>query len=274
MRRKLSILCLISILFVLVTGFSSSQDKVYDDAGLLTDSEASTLQDLLVDNAKQIKCDLIVVTTNNVQNKSSMSYAEDFFMAHDFGYDKKHGDAVLLLINMDDREIWISTSGDAKYVMTDSRISKVLDDVADYLGSGKYYNGCKTFANGVKKYYQSSSGTDNNYHSDDVSFVPDGIAEVFEGFTAEDILIRMGISLLIAIIIVLVMRSGSKAKMTVDSHTYSKNDGCRVTGRSDVFIRTTVTKTPKNQNNGSGGGGSSIHIGSGGHSFGGGGRKF
>lgn len=268
MKRRLSILCLVSMMFVLFAGFSGTQDKIYDDAQLLSHSEAKQLQSLLVETAQEIKCDLIVVTTNDNDGKSSMEYAEDFFMAHSFGYDMTHGDAVLMLINMDDREIWIATSGQAKYVMTDGRIAKTADMVADYLSSGDYYGGCKTFVKYVKKYYNSNSGVDNDYYSSDVSYVVNGL-------TAEEVLIRLGISALITFIVILILRGNSKAKMTVDSHTYSKNNGCKVVNRSDVFVRTTVTKIPKNQNNGGGGGGhSSVHRGSGGHSFGGGGRRF
>lgn len=270
MKRKLTIVCLLTLVFVLLTGFSDTQDKIYDQANLLTETERETLQELLVETAQQIRCDLIVVTTNDNEGKTAMSYAEDFFMAHKFGYDTVHGDAVLLLIDMEEREIWISTSGQAKYVMTDGRISKTLDSVADYLGSGKYYSGCRAFANSVKKYYRSGSGTDNNYYSPDVDFVPD---EDSGKITFQGVAIRLGIALVISLLVVFILRSNAKAKMTVDGHFYAKNNSCNIVNKSDVFVRTTVTKTPKPQSSG-GGGHSSIHVGSGGHSFGGGGRKF
>ncbi len=279
--KKMRRLCMLLAVTVLLSlsavfvGFDRTQDKVYDDAGLLTPTQKKELEKLMVDSADKIQCDIIIVTTNDNEGKSAMDYAEDFFMAHDFGYDEIHGDAVLMLIDMDGREIWISTSGRAIDVLSDARIGRLLDNVAEELGSDLYYRACKVFVNGVVKYFNNPEGQDKyeDYHSSaDIDFVDDG-GERFQNIGIK-ILIALGISLLT----VLMLRYRAKAKMTVDGHYYAKNHGCQVLRHSDNYVRTTVTKTARVQSSGGGsrigGGHSSVHRGSGGHHFGGGGRRF
>lgn len=266
----LAVMLILTSSFVFM-GFDSGQDKVYDDAGLLTSSQESEIQELLVKRAEEIKCDLIIVTTNDNEGKSSLEYAEDFFMAHDFGYDSLHGDAVLMLIDMDDRNVWISTSGRAIDVMSDARISRTLDDVAEELSAGKYARACKEFINDVYNCFKNPNGQDkyDDYEGDsDIEFVGD------KERTVKSVLVKLLISLAVSAIIVFVLRYNAKAKMTVDGHYYAKNNNCRVLSHSDVFVRTTTTKTPRAQSSSGGGGHSSSHRGSGGHHFGGGGRGF
>ena len=59
------------------------------------------------------------VTTDDAQGKSATAYADDFFDEHS----TEQEDGVALLIDMDNREITISTCGIAIRYLTDSRIS-------------------------------------------------------------------------------------------------------------------------------------------------------
>lgn len=102
-------------------------DRVYDYADVLTDAEEMELTKLISEAEKQCKCDIILVLTDMEVGISDsewcqnmMSYADDFYDQNAFGYDKPHGDGVLLLDNWylagtDDSQAgsWLSTSGRA-----------------------------------------------------------------------------------------------------------------------------------------------------------------
>ena len=60
--RKISMLLLLLLTAgTLLCGFDSEEQKVYDDADLLTEEEEAELQELLVETAHRIEQDLIIV---------------------------------------------------------------------------------------------------------------------------------------------------------------------------------------------------------------------
>ena len=109
---------------------------VYDFAELLENEEA--LEAEIAELRERWTIDVVIVTTDDAHGKSSMEYADDFFDYNGFGYDKPMGDGVLFLIDMDNRQIWISTCGKAIIYFTDSRIDEALDDIIEYMYDSNY----------------------------------------------------------------------------------------------------------------------------------------
>jgi len=62
---------------------------------------------------------------------------------------KKSG--LLMLVNMQNREIWISTCGDAIDIFTDNRISIMEDNVIRHLSNNDYYSACQNLYQGCQK---------------------------------------------------------------------------------------------------------------------------
>lgn len=71
------------------------------------------------------------VVTAEENPGSAQAYADDFYEAHGFGTGSGR-DGALLLIDMDNRELCISTEGKMVRYLTDSRIEAVLDDMYGY----------------------------------------------------------------------------------------------------------------------------------------------
>lgn len=265
--KRIAVCLLAAVLCLCLAGFDEKQQKVYDDADLLEQEQKQQLEKLAVEYAREIQCDLIIVTIDDNQGKSPMTYAEDFYMAHAFGYDTLHGDGVLLLIDMEDREIWISTSGRAIDILSDIKISYILDECAPLLTKGRYYKACRKFLDETRRFIENPSLT----VSKDYRPADEGSQNTPGGF----LLTRIPLCLAIAAGTVWFLRRKAKSAMTVNGHTYAKEHQCQVELRQDQYIRTTVTKTPVPKTSSqSRGGGTFRHRGSGGHSFGGGGRKF
>ena len=150
-------LLLIANIFLFPFQASGSQNgnvdksiKVYDYAELFNSTQKRKLSEMAKSISDNQKFDVIIVTTNDVNFKSSMEYADDFYDYYGFGYDNKHS-GVILLINMDDREVWISTAGDGIKAFTDQDIEKTLDTVYDYLSDGDFYNAGIAFLNKSNK---------------------------------------------------------------------------------------------------------------------------
>ena len=288
--RKISMLLLLLLTAgTLLCGFDSEEQKVYDDADLLTEEEEAELQELLVETAQRIEQDLIIVTTDDAEGKSSMEYADDFFDEHGFGYEKSNGSGVLYLIDMDNRQIYISTAGTGIEQYTDNEIESTLDVLYEHVSDQDYYDSCTAFVKEAEKCLTGGESADNGYYdSERESFVDydssdykkirwqDSLAEAFQPGT---LFMNLGIAAVIAGIITLIISHNRKTQTTVSSRTYLKQGSLHQNEHTDFFTHTTVVtrKIEHDNNNSSGGGGgghSSSHSSSSGASHGGGGRSF
>lgn len=251
----------IALLSCTLMGFDAQQEKVYDNAGLLSVTERDELESLCVQTAQQTETDIAIVTINNNEGKSPRDYAEDAFMEYNLGYDKAHGDGVLLLIDMQSRKTWIATSGNAITYLSDSRLESINNAVTAKLKNNQYYAACKIFVEKV---------------ATDMKSLPNGSSTAKDQSLSQRLLdhwwLKILISLAVGGVVVAVMAHNARAQMTVGSQTYTRDHKFDVRDRRDIFINTTVVKhkIETNHNNG----GSSTHTGSGGNTFGGGGGSF
>ena len=98
------------LLLSFVTIVSADINFVVDDANLLSSEEEQQLREDLASFKEQYNMDAVIVTSNDLGGKSQMDYADDYFDYNGYGVgEDKSG--LLLLIDMDDRKVWISTSG-------------------------------------------------------------------------------------------------------------------------------------------------------------------
>ena len=65
------------------------------------------------------------------------SYADDFYMDNGY-YDNGMDGGILFLIDMDNRQVWISTAHDMRYYLTDERLEDVIDAGYEELTEEKY----------------------------------------------------------------------------------------------------------------------------------------
>lgn len=252
MKKKLAFICMITAIFLFATGFRSDEQKVYDNAGLLTEQEAARLQGQCVETAQIKGIDIIIVTENGLRGKSPMDYADDFYDEHAFGYEQEHGTGILLLVDMGNRDWWISTSGEAIRYFPVKRTDKMGENIAAHLSKAEYMEAFETFI--------AETG---NYMGKDPK--QDGLAV--------KLLIFLGIGLVSGTIVTGILYHRQKTPMTVNSRTYMKGRQPNVLQQYDRYIRTTTVSRHIERSSGSSGG-SGVHTSSGGHSHGGSGGKF
>lgn len=231
--------------YILNTPKVDASQKIYDFANLFTEDEEKKLYDLALKYIKKTDIDLAIVTIDynpksswNGQSPTTV-YADDF---HDYNDFKEDG--IVILIDMENRIYWVSTSGKAIEKYNDKKIDKILDAGESSMKNGNYFDAARKMTNSL------------------IRQVPYLVVT----------LISLVISSIVTLIIV---NSYKKIKLAVNANCYLDKEKTKINNRVDQFINSTTSKIKiESSSSSSGGGGSSSHSGSSGSSHGGGGRGF
>lgn len=223
-------------------------NNVKDYLGYLNEEEVISIQKEIDYIKEEHGLDTVIVITDDVENKSSMAYADDFYDYNGYGVgENKSG--TLLLINMADREVWMSTTGDAIFLFSDNRIDKIIESATEDLSREYYNETIGGYLENINKY------ADYNFFSAIIEFV----SNIFFW-----IAVLFGSTFITGIYVF-----NSQYNSTVTKDTYLSSDGFKLINKRDMFIKKVVNKKPKPKDNDS-----STHSGSSGRSHGGGGGKF
>lgn len=262
------VICLLLVMITIPSiALAGNTDNIRDDLNYLSDQELQEIQTQIDEVVSTYGLDIAIVITDNTDGKSSMDFADDYFDYNGFGTGSDRS-GLLLLINMDIREAWISTSGKAIDIFTDSRINDVLDAIYPYLSSGDYTSACTEFVSQTGRFAQMGV-PDGQYRQDVTSYT---YWERAVRLMKSPVVYIIAIG--IAAVGVLIASSGNKGKVTVGNRTYEESGSFHLVDKRDDFINQTITKVRITTNSGSGGSGSSVHRSSSGRSHGGGGRRF
>lgn len=231
---------------ILKTPYVDASEKIYDFADLFSDEEEQNLYEQAMNFIEKKNLDIVIVTIDENNKSSSMAYADDFYDYNDFGIGEDYS-GILLLIDMDTRNIWISTTGEAIKKYTDSKIDDILDEIQPYAKKANYYDCAKEFIH---------------------------IAQSQDFYTfLSYICIGIIIAIIIASIFCVIFASKHKpVKLNTSASNYLDKSSLKITNRQDSFVSTHTSRTPISSSSSSGG--SSSHSGSSGISHGGGGRSF
>lgn len=232
------ILCFLTVLLLVVV-VSAAPQLVVDNEALLTSQEESKLEDMLSQVRDQWQIDVVVVTAGSLDGKTARAYADDFYDYGGYGED-----GILLLVNMQAREYWISTSGDCIGIE-----DEISDSFAMYLSTGDYYDAFTDFA-------------------DQCGAAMEEYREGERGSPVIPILICLGIGAVVGLIVTCVMTSQLKSvRSKPTAGDYVVSGSLHLTHSHDLFLYRNIRRTPKPQNNGS-------HRSSSGRSHGGRGGRF
>ena len=246
------------------------EERVFDYADKMTDEEEAALRDTIQEAELRCGLDIIVLTLDETLEdyaksyesvigylepyQYTMVYADNFYDEYAFGFDKPHGDGVILVDNWyreSDGGVysWMSTSGRAEDDFEQDDIDYVLDMCLDYVEDDPAY-AYGYFVDLVAEHM------DPNYN----------LGKDLGG----------GISVLVGLVAGIIFffanRGGKKGKKTVEAGTYVKSQKANIMENQDIFITKTRSrrKIETQTTTRSGGGG---HISAGGHSHGGGGHR-
>lgn len=279
-------ICAIFVIFLLLISLSlpahgaeDPLDYVVDYAGLLTGEEEENLQQWIAQYKADLQLDIVIVTTYGSDGKGVQSYADDFYDQNGYGYGiSKSG--ILLLIDMESREWYMSTCGDAIYIFTDYGLDQLGQIIVPWLSSGDYYRAFMAWLSALPPYveaFRNESPVDGYVPPDEYES-PYG-EEIYHyddhvGIRVKPFPVALVVGLIAAVVTVLIMRGTmNTAKLQNHAGDYLKSGSFRLRRHSDMFLYSRVSRRAKPKNNTSGGG-SSVHRSSGGISHGGRGGRF
>lgn len=229
---------------------------IYDDAQLLTQEEYDELTTMANEYGAKRETDIIIITSNNPENVDIEKMTEDFYDEQAPGYDKTHGNAVILTMDMRNRDVYLAGFYKAEKYLDDGRLDKIRGKITPFLSAGNYKVAFEKYIKTSYKYM----GFEPGVNPDNILF---------------NIWFQLGGALAIGGIVVGTMAYRSGGRITVNRRTYEDASTSGIVDHQDRYIRTTVTKTKieKSSGGGSGGGGGG-GVTSGGHSHSGSRGKF
>ena len=252
-------------------------EKIYDYADLLNEYQEKELYELVDSFIDKYNMDLVLVTIDKnpygVSDYYSQLYAHDFYDYNNFGKGSTY-DGLLILIDMDNRYPFISTTGNAILVFDDSRINAMHDSAYSYLKSGDYYIAFKSYINRADEYAQSGVASSNELYCIDAQGNPYKCKTAPKSVNWGMCFVLSILGSLLALIIHL--RKYKGIKLATNANTYMEK--VEREPNVDQFVTTFTSRVKRyHDDGGSGhggfGGGSSISFGSSGRSHGGGGGR-
>jgi uncharacterized protein len=265
MKKIVSILLVTVLVFAISASLVLAADRaprLVDDADLLTNGEESRLLSMLDEISERQQLDVIVVTADTLGGKSPAAYADDYFDYNGYGFGANH-DGVLLLVSMEDRDWYISTTGYGITAFTDKGIEYMSDRFIDDLSAGWYADAFSTYAELCDDFItQAKTGAPYDRGNLPKEPFPFGMS----------LIIAIVIGLVVAFIVTGSMKAQLKSvRFKAEAKDYVKKDSLQITEARDFFLYRHVSRVKKDNDRS---GGSRTHVSSSGRSHGGGGGKF
>lgn len=238
---------------VLSTPSVNEEEKIYDFADLFTDSEESSLYNGSINYKNEHGFELVILTIDDNEGKNFKDYAWDFY---DYNYFDING--IILIIDMDSRNYYMSTSGKAIDAYSDNECYYIEDELYEFMSNGDYYGAASHFITLANYYVEYDNENFSEYES-----------------TSSKWLKVIGFSFIGTVIVIVIMAFQNRmVKKANSSRSYLNEQTKVIRPICDMFIGSNVSKVRINTDSSSGGGsGSSRSSGSSGRSHGGGGGR-
>lgn len=258
---------------VLKTPKVDETEKIYDFANLLSETEEQKLYQEIVTVIDQQNLDMVIVTINENNKRNAQAYADDFYDYNYFGKGSTY-DGILMLIDMDNREVYISTTGRAQLIYDDTRINKMLDVIQPKLSNTSYYSAVYSFIQDSDRYANAGIPKSNENSSIDKNgnYISGGVRN--ENILASIFKIVVFPTIITIAVIAIGCSTHRNVKIATLARVYLKKGSVHLNRKEDQFIRSATSTVRRSSSSSSGSGGSSTHHSSSGRSHGGGGRHF
>lgn len=255
-------------------------ERVYDYADMLTEEEEQSLREYIAECEEKIQADIVIVTiSESVEydlqdpdlpeafhakevgstdwSTAMRDLADNFYDYNNYGYNKVHGNGVLLLDNSYEGQkgSWLSTCGNVYDYFGDYEIDQALYAVDDYIDESPYraYKNCISYVTRTMEESQESMP---------MTFAP-----------------WILVGLVVALIYAAVNLHQNKAKDTTATNQYVDGKKPKINDTRDQYLRKNVVTRRIETSSSSGGsshrsgGHGGSHRSSSGVSHGGGGHR-
>lgn len=244
-------------------GFAREYERLMDMADLLTEEEEEELIATLDEISERQNLEIVVVTAENLEGYSDgQEYTDDLYEYCDFGYGDGR-DGIMLLLDMDGRDWYISTQGYGITAFPDAAITYLGNEMKEDLSAGNYATAFRIYAADCDQMITRARDV-NPFSKKDLPHEP---------LSPLVLPICLGIGLVAAFLTV----NSMKAKLkTVHSQKaaadYVKKGSMQLTAQQDLFLYNKIDRVKKEEKSSSGD--STTHKSSSGTTHGGGRGKF
>ncbi len=251
---------------------AGQEQWVFDEGDLLSLSQEQQLEEKAEALFQDTGYEFFVVTLGDAGGKTSREAAEDFYMEHQTGQD-----GAVYLIDMDNRELYLATSGEMRYVLNDKRWETALDAGYELVTDENYYGAFWAMLEQTEEYWKEGVEAGTFLVDEDTGKVT--YHEKRKKMGASQLLIALTAALLAGAGVFGGIKRSYRKKSSKEARDCQQSVKLELTEKEDVFINRLVTRRhiprkPPDGGNHSGEGSSTVHSGLEGNSFGGGGRKF
>lgn len=288
MKKLMSILSMVLMSAMLVSPLTAfaQPDRMVDQADLLSDDEETRVRQELDVISNEMMFDIVVVTVDSTEGQDIQDFADDYYDYNGYGFGEDY-DGAILVINMEEREWYISTCGYGIVAMPSEDIDYIAEEFLLFLSAGEYQEAFLAFAESCQVYVNDAREMgleyDEEYYEEyyDEYYDEEVVAPVEEKDSVIEIIGKLiaclGVGFVLAFIPMMIMKGKMKTvELKAEAHDYLVPNSRKLTVSRDRFMYHTVNRVakPKDNPNRSSGGGGGVHISSSGRSHGGGGGKF
>lgn len=263
-KMLLAIILLLTLSCAAHAADSPRPPRLYDAARLVPSAEAPALERKFDAISEKYDIDVAVVTVESLRGAASQAFADDTF--DELGYGMGADDSgILLLISTGDRDWAITTHARGIRAFTDAGQAYIMDRVRPLMSDGDFAKAFDTFADLCGDFLeQAATGTPYDVGSlPKAPFAP-----------APNVIFALICGAIIGGVRVLINRGELKSVRPQSSATdYTRKGSMRLTGKSDAFLFSNVSRMPIPKKSSSSGG-SSTHRSSSGRTHGGSSGKF
>ncbi len=249
--------------------YETAAARVLDKAGIWSEKEEAEFADTIAGIAEKYQTDIVLLSVYILHDASLgdrtygsiTEFADDFYDMNGYGYGSDHT-GLILVVSMEsgNRQYHFSTTGREYEAYSRNDISYVENEVQPFLTGGDYDGAARRFLELAAEHWEKGHFETETRAS---------------GMDPGDLLWGFALALIVAWAIT----SNMKRRMRpVAAATHARNYAVRgsyeLKNYSEVFIGSSITRTPRQQNKNGGGGFGGGHIGSSGTAHGGGGGRF
>ncbi len=261
---KKRILTFLAVIFTLTASLHLTalayNTPVTDEVGYLTQDEINALNSYLEQVRNEYGMDVVVYIEQSAGSDNVLYRADDIYDYRGYGVGENR-DGIMMYISMYPRKYTFSTCGEGIRVFNDAAIERLTEVTGEYLRADDYYDAVAAYA---EEAYSMLTAAANG----EVYGYGEGAADDYAKPVA------WGLAGIIPLIVAaLTTHARGKGMNTAQYNNSAANyvsGSLNLTTSNDLFLYSSITRTPRMQNTANSGG-STTHMSSSGEMHGGGG---
>lgn len=231
MKRKITVFVLLALLLTLLVLPVHAEEGLYyvtDEADLLTDEEDLELEALLQNISEDYNIGVYLVTVTDYTDWGDGSvYEVTYGLYHEYTMGKgEERNGIMLLLSLANRDFATFVYGaDAEYAFSDYALQQLEQEFLPHFGENDWYEGFRAYAMTCGEYLAKAEAGEPVEEGDGMLY-----------------LVVIGVSFLIALIVVSILKAGMKnVRAGQEAKAYITRQ-LNLTQQSDQFTHTTKTR--------------------------------